>query len=81
MLDWKLYDNTIQKIISNTCKFERLVEALPLYGSWKKKKFNEDEYNKLYPSGSAPSRIYGTPKCTSFPLVINFLSFVQLSHL
>ena len=24
--------------------------------------FNENEYNKLYPSGSAPARIYGTPK-------------------
>ena len=24
--------------------------------------FNEIEYDKLYPSGSAPARIYGTPK-------------------
>ena len=23
--------------------------------------FNEIEYDKLYPSGSAPARIYGTP--------------------
>ena len=27
-----------------------------------KKIFNESEYDKLYPSGSVPARIYGTPK-------------------
>ena len=30
------------------------------------KKFNEIEYDKLYPSGSAPARIYGTPKMHKF---------------
>ena len=28
--------------------------------------FNETEYDKLYPSGSAPARIYGTPKMHKF---------------
>ena len=28
--------------------------------------FNETEYAKLYPSGSAPARIYGTPKMHKF---------------
>ena len=28
--------------------------------------FNENEYDKLYPSGSAPARIYGTPKLHKF---------------
>ena len=28
--------------------------------------FNEIEYDKLYPSGSAPARIYGTPKTHNF---------------
>ena len=28
--------------------------------------FNENEYDKLYPSGSAPARIYGTPKMRKF---------------
>ena len=28
--------------------------------------FNETEYDKLYPSGSAPARIYGTPKIHKF---------------
>ena len=38
-----------------------------------KKVFNEIDYDKFYPSGSAPARIYGTPKmnkfcsCDSFP--------------
>ena len=28
--------------------------------------FNEIEYDKLYPSGSAPARVYGTPKIHKF---------------
>ena len=28
--------------------------------------FNEIEYDELYPSGSAPARIYGTPKMRIF---------------
>ena len=28
--------------------------------------FNENEYDKLYPSGSAPASIYGTPKMHKF---------------
>ena len=28
--------------------------------------FSENEYDKLYPSGSAPARIYGTPKMYKF---------------
>ena len=32
-----------------------------------KKTFNETEYDKLHPSGSAPARIYGTPKMHKFP--------------
>ena len=31
-----------------------------------KKFFNENEFDKLYPSGSAPVRIYGTPKMHKF---------------
>ena len=37
------------------------------YVSWNKKNvFNENEHDKLYPSGSVPSRIYGTPKMHKF---------------
>ena len=43
------------------------MKTLPFYVSWKKKIFfNEDEYNKLYLSGSAPARVYGTPKMPKF---------------
>ena len=44
--------------------------------------FNENEYNKLYPSGSAPARIYGTPKMhkfsssDSFPQLRPIVSFI-----
>ena len=37
------------------------------YVSWNKNTFfNEIEYDILYPSGSAPARIYGTPKMHKF---------------
>ena len=35
--------------------------------------FNEIEYDKLYPSGSAPARIYGTPKMHKFSSSDSFL--------
>ena len=70
--DGKLYDNAIQEIISNTSKFKKLNEdtilkreaSLQSFLSKLKQKnfFNENEYDKLYSSGSAPARIYGTPK-------------------
>ena len=31
-----------------------------------KRFFNENEYDKLYPSGSAPAHIYGTPEMHKF---------------
>ena len=55
--------------------------------------FNEIEYDKLYPSGSAPARIYGTPKMHKFsssdsfpklrPIVYDLARFLcdLLSHL
>ena len=37
------------------------------YVSWNQKTFfNENEYDKLYLSGYAPARIYGTPKTQKF---------------
>ena len=68
----KLYDSATQEIISDTSKFEKLNEdpTLKLEASLQrflrklkqKSFFNENEYDKLYPSGSAPAGIYGTPK-------------------
>ena len=74
ILDRKLYNNAIEKIISDSSKFEKLNEdpTLKLEASLRflrrltqKNFFNEIEY-KLYPSGSAPARIYGTPKMHKF---------------
>ena len=77
ILDKKLYDNAIQEITPETSKFEKLSEGPTLkheaslqhlLRKLKQKKifFNEIEYDKLYPSGSAPARIYG-PKMHKFP--------------
>ena len=70
------FNNVIEKIISDTSKFERLNEdptlkreaSLQRFLCKLKQKnfFNEIEYDKLYPSGSAPARIYGTPKMHKF---------------
>ena len=71
-LDRKLYDNAIQGIIPDTSKFEKLNEDPTLdreaslqccLRKLKQKNFfNENEYNKLCPSGCAPACSYGTPK-------------------
>ena len=76
ILDWKLYDNAIQEIISDTYKFEKLNEDPTLKHEASLKRFlhklkhknffNKNEYDKLYPSGSAPAHIYGTPKMHKF---------------
>ena len=68
ILDRKLYDNGIQEIISDTSKFEKLNEdsilkrkaSLQRFLRKLKQKnfFNENKYDKLYPSGSAPSCLY-----------------------
>ena len=76
ILDRKLYNNAIEEIISDTSKFEKLNEdptlkreasQQHLLRKLKRKNFfNEIEYDKLYPSGSAPAHIYGTPKMHKF---------------
>ena len=76
ILDQKLYNNGIEEIISDTSKFEKLNEDSTLkreaslqrflHKLKQKNFFNEIEYDKLYPSGSAPACIYGTPKMRKF---------------
>ena len=76
ILDRKLYNKAIEEIISDTSKFEKLNEdptlkreaSLQRFLRKLKQKifFNEIEYDKLYPSGSAPVRIYSTPKMHKF---------------
>ena len=76
ILDRKLDDTAIQEIISDTSKIEKLNEDPTLkreaspqrfLRKFKQKNFfNENEYGKLYPSGSAPASIYVTPKRHKF---------------
>ena len=76
ILDRKLYHNAIQELFSDISKFEKLNEDPTLKREAllqrflcklkQKNFFNENEYDKLYPSGSAPARIYGTPKMHKF---------------
>ena len=88
IFDRKLYDNAIQEIISDT-KFEKLSKYLTLKREAslqrflrklkQKKIFNENEYDKLYPSGSAPARIYGTPKMHKFSCSDSFSKFLPIA--
>ena len=75
-LDQKLYYNSFQEISSDTSKFEKPNEGPTLKHESlvqrflrklkQKNIFNENEYNKLYSSGSDPTRIYGSPKVHKF---------------
>ena len=96
ILDRKLYDNTIEEIIPDTSKFEKLNEDPNLKREaslqscllkLKQKNFlNDNEYDKLYPSGSAPARIYGTPRMhkssssDSFPKLRPIVSSIGTSN-
>ena len=76
ILDGRLYNNAIEEILLDTSKFEKLNKEPTLKRETslqrflrklkEKKFFNEIECNKLYPAGSAPARIYGTPKIHKF---------------
>ena len=91
ILDRKLYNNAIVEITSGTSKLEKLNEYPPLKHEAslqrflrklkQKSFFNEIECNKLYPSGCAPARTYGTPKMHQFSSSDSFPNFVQLFHL
>ena len=77
ILDRKIYNKATEQITSDTSKFEMLNEDPTLkreaslqrflHKLKQKNFFNAIEYDKLYPSGSAPARIYGTPKMYKFP--------------
>ena len=75
ILDRKLYNNAIQEMISDIPKFEKLNEDSTLkreaslqrfLRKLKQKNVFNEMYDKLYSSGSAPARIYGTPKMYKF---------------
>ena len=72
----KLYDVAIQEIISNTYKFGKLNEVPTLKREASLQRFllklkqkiffNENEFIKLHPSGSAPACVYRTSKMHKF---------------
>ena len=76
ILDPKLYNNSIKEKVSDTSKLEKLNQQATLKREAslqrflpklkQKNLFNEIEYDKLYSSGSAPARIYATPKMHQF---------------
>ena len=80
----------MEEIISDNSKFEKLHYNLEtrsfttmfftLVEAKKKNFFNEIKYDKLYPSGSAPARICGTPKMHKFSFSV-VIHFVRLFHL
>ena len=92
ILNRKLYNNTIQEIISHTSKFKKVNEGPTLKREASLQRFlhklnlniffKENEHKKLYSSGSAPARIYSTPKmhrlsCSnSFPELRPIVSFI-----
>ena len=92
ILNQKRYNSTIEEIISGTSKFQKLNEDPTLKGEAslqrfflklkQKNVFNEIEYDKLYPSGSVPAGIYGTPKMhqlsssNSFPKLLLIVSSI-----
>ena len=88
ILDRKLYNNAIEEIISDTCKFEKVnedptlkrkVSLQRLLHKLKQKTFfNEIEYDKLYLSGSAPALIYRTPEIDKFSSSDSFSKFCPI---
>ena len=73
VLDRNQYDNAIKEIISDKTKFKELPEDVTIKREAKlqrflrtlkneKKYLNGVDYKFIYPSGSAPAKIYGTPK-------------------
>ena len=63
ILDRKLYNKAIQEdpALRREASLQRFLRKLK-----QKNLFNKNEDDKLYPSGSAPARIYGTPKMHKF---------------
>ena len=72
ILDRTVYDNSILNIISDSTKFKKLKNDPTLLREGQLQRFlrnlkknNEIDniiYDKIYPSGSQPARIYGLPK-------------------
>ena len=83
-------ENFIIESISDTSKFKKFNEDPTLKREASLQRFLRKLKQKSflakmniinYLFDSAPVHFYGAPKMHNFPLVINFLNFVQLLHL
>ena len=76
VLDRRLYDEAVLKLISDTGKFKPLACDVTLKREGQLQRFlrklkqkgflNDTDYDKMYPSVSQPGRIYGLPKMHKF---------------
>ena len=92
VMDRMLYVSKMYELINDDSKFKKL-EADPtlcregqlqryLRKLQKNKNcFSKEIYNKIYPTGSQPSRLYGLPKLHKVKCVSTFLRLDQLYHL
>ena len=72
IIDKDVYVKSMRELLSDSKKFKILKEDLTIYRQGQlqrrllklKKKgfFNQETYNKIYPNGSKPARLYGLPK-------------------
>ena len=93
VLDRIQHDNAIKEIISDETKFRELPEDVTIKRETKLQRFlrtlknekkclNDVDYKFIYPTGSAPDKIYGTPKMhkladsDSFPKLRTIVSSV-----
>ena len=92
VLDWIQYDNAIKETTSDKTKFKEVPEDVTIKREAKlqrllrtlkneKKCLNDVDYKFIYPSGSAPAKIYGTTKIHKLTDFFLSLSFDQLSLL
>ena len=86
VLDWIEYDIAIKEIICNKTKFSELPQDVTIKWGAKLQRFlrtlknerkclNHVDYKLIYPSGSAPAKIYGTPKIRKLTVSESFPDF------
>ena len=83
-LDRIQYDNAIKEIISDKTKFKEFPQDVTIKLQRflrtlknETKRLNDVDYKCIYPSGSTPAKIYGTPKMYKLTDSVS-LSFNQL---
>ena len=86
ILDWIEYDNAIKEIIFNKTKLTELPQDVTIKREARLQRFlrtlknernclNDADYKLIYPSGSVPAKIYGTPKIRKLTAPESFPDF------